>query len=55
MLGCKNPGGFLFAMFDVIMPILEQLQYGDFVIFSAWYICQKICNGLLPGVAHTAC
>lgn len=20
-----------------------------------WNICPKICNGLLPGVAHTAC
>ena len=26
MLGCKTPGGFLFAMFDFIMPILEQLE-----------------------------
>ena len=35
-LGCKTPGGFLFAMFDIIMPILEQLlEYGDFIIFSA--------------------
>ena len=23
-LGCKTPGGFLFAMFDIVMPILEQ-------------------------------
>ena len=29
------PGGILFGMFNVIMPILEQLEYGDFVIFSA--------------------
>ena len=37
-LGCKTPGGFLFAMFDIIMPILEQLlEYGDFIIFSAWH------------------
>ena len=35
-LGCKTPGGFLFAMFDIIMPILEQLlEYGDIIVFSA--------------------
>ena len=26
MLGCKTPGGFLFVMFDFIIPILEQLE-----------------------------
>ena len=35
VLGCKTPVGFLFAMFNVVMPIEEQLEYGDFVIFSA--------------------
>ena len=35
-LGCKTLGGFLFAMFDIIMPILEQLlEYGDIIVFSA--------------------
>ena len=28
MLGCKTPGGFLFVMFDFIIPILEQLELG---------------------------
>ena len=35
VLGCKTPGGFLFAMFNVVMPIWEQLENGDFVIFCA--------------------
>ena len=26
MLGCKNSAGFLFVMFDFIIPILEQLE-----------------------------
>ena len=33
MLGRKTHGGFL-CQFDFIMPILEQLECGDFVIFS---------------------
>ena len=42
-LGCKTPGGFLFAMFDIIMPILEQLlEYGDFIIFSAWHFMSRL-------------
>ena len=35
VLACKTPGGFLFAMFNVVMPIWEQLENGDFVIFCA--------------------
>ena len=35
-LGCKTPGGFLFAMFDMVMPILEQLlESGGCIIFNA--------------------
>ena len=33
-LGCKTPGGFLFATFDFIVPILEQLEYGRFRYFQ---------------------
>ena len=42
LLGCKTPGGFLFAMFNVVMPIWEQLEYGDFVIFSAWHFVSRL-------------
>ena len=42
-LGCKTPGGFLFAMFDIIMPILEQLlEYGDIIVFSAWNFVSRL-------------
>ena len=37
MLGRKTHGGFL-CQFDFIMPILEQLECGDFVIFSALHL-----------------
>ena len=39
MLGCKTLGGFLFAMFDFIIPILE---YGNFVIFCAWQFVSRL-------------
>ena len=42
MLGCKTPVGFLFAMFKVVMPIWERLEYGDFVIFSAWHFVSHL-------------
>ena len=42
-LWCKNPGGFLFVMFDIIMPILEQLlKYGDIIVFSAWNFVSRL-------------
>ena len=42
-LGCKTPGGFLFALFDIIMPILEQLlEYGDIIVFSAWNFVSRL-------------
>ena len=42
-LGCKIPGGFLFAMFDIVMPVLEQLlESGDFLIFSAWHFVSRL-------------
>ena len=34
MLRCKTPGGFLFVMFDSIIPILEQLCLNVSTIFS---------------------
>ena len=33
-LGCKTPGGFLFAMFDIVMPILEQYWKVAVALFS---------------------
>ena len=42
VLGCKTPVGFLFAMFNVVMPIWEQLECGDFVIFSAWLFVSRL-------------
>ena len=41
MLGDKTHGGFL-CQFDFIMPILEQLECGDFVIFSAWHFVSRL-------------
>ena len=42
-LGCKTPGGFLFAIFDIIMPILEQLlECGNFIIFSVWHFVSRL-------------
>ena len=34
MLGWKTPGGFLFAMFDFTIPILEQLLERQFRYFQ---------------------
>ena len=42
MLGCETPSGFLFAMFDFTMPILEQSEQGDFVVFSAWHFVSRL-------------
>ena len=41
MLGRKTHGGFL-CQFDFIMPILEQLECGDFVIFSALHLVSRL-------------
>ena len=55
MLACKTPGGFLFAMINIIMPILEQLEYGDFVVFSAWHLvsCLTCLDIVRCGVSYT--
>ena len=55
MLRCKTAGGFSFAVFNVIMPILDQLEYGDFVIFSTWHFVSRLaCLDIMRcGASHT--
>ena len=54
MLGRKTHGGFL-CQFDFIMPILEQLECGDFVIFSALHLvsCLTCLDSVQCGALST--